>query len=70
MLRVDTIRSGASLYGRPRVAAGDLSLDAVLSRFQAVLTAVGMAASTVALWLTVQALPAYVKRDSSDFSHV
>lgn len=70
MLRVDTIRSGASLYGRPRVAARDLSLDAVLSRFQVVLTAVGMAASTVALWLMVQALPAYVKRDSSDFSHV
>lgn len=69
MFKSDSIGYGVSHYEHPRVAASDLSLDAILSRLPVLLTAVGMAASTVALWLYVQALPTFVQRGASDYSY-
>lgn len=70
MFTQDAIRSGASLYESPRVAASDWSLDAILSRLPVMLTAVATAASTVALWVYVQALHNYVTPDIFDYSQV
>jgi hypothetical protein len=61
MFRTDRIGSDASHYEGPHEAASDLSLDAIPSRLPLLLTVVGMVASTVALWLLVQALPSFVK---------
>jgi hypothetical protein len=60
MFRANTIGSDTSHYEPPRVAASDLSLAAVPCRLPLLLTVVGMVASTVALWLLVQALPSFV----------
>jgi hypothetical protein len=70
MFRTDIIGPGASHYERPRVAASDLSLDAIPRRLPVLLTAVGMVASTVALWSYVQALPSFVEPGGFDFSLV
>jgi hypothetical protein len=70
MFRTDTIGPGASHYERPRVAASDLSLGAIPCRLPVLLTAVGMVASTVALWSLVQALSSFVKPGGFDFSLV
>lgn len=70
MFKPNSIGFDASLCERPRVAASDVGLDSILSRLPVLLTAVGMVASTVALWLYVQALPAFVKRDLFDYIQV
>jgi hypothetical protein len=52
----------ASHYEHPCMAASDLRLDHILNRISVVLTTFGMAASTVALWFYVQALPTFKQR--------
>lgn len=70
MFTQDATRSGASFYESPRVAARDLSLEATPSRLPVMLTAVALAASTVARWVYVQAVHNYVIPYGFDYSTV
>lgn len=62
MFKRDSIGYGTTLYAHPHMAARDLGVETILRRLPVFLAIVGMAASTVALWFYVQALPTFVQQ--------